>query len=146
MNKFIENQLNQPMIVSDWRDEDGCNKRGEGMLHNNLKSAEESEFLNIIIQRLVNIGSRPQILRNKVPLGGKVNIFDSQNQKAIFKPIAVLFHLGDFIGQETYGHYKTDILDLHGSWFRTSDDDIPWKFSERNVSDQGYIYLYKKIQ
>ena len=146
MNVFIERKLNQPMIVTDWRDEDGCNARGIGLLNNKIKSNEQTEFIIIIIQRLVNFGNGTQILRNRVALGGEANILDSQNQRAIYKPVAVLFHIGDVDGQETYGHYKTDVLDLHGSWFRTSDDDIPRKISERNVSDQGYIYLYKKIQ
>ena len=69
-----------------------------------------------------------------------------KNQRAIYKPLAVLYHLGDVKGKDAFGHYKTDILDLNGSWFRTSDEDIPRKISERNVSDQGYIYLYRKIQ
>ena len=146
MNEFIEKKLNEPKIVTDWRDEDGCNIKGIGMHHNKIKSAEQTEFLIIIIQRLVNFGHGTQILRNKLALGGEATIFDSQNQRAVYKPVAVLFHIGDIDGREAFGHYKTDVLDLHGSWFRTSDDDIPRKISERNVSDQGYIYLYRKIQ
>ena len=146
MNEFIEKKLNEPKIVTDWRDEDGCNIKGIGMHHNKIKSAEQTEFLIIIIQRLVNFGHGTQILRNKLALGGEATIFDSQNQRAVYKPVAVLFHIGDIDGREAFGHYKTDVLDLHGSWFRTSDDDIPRKITERNVSDQGYIYLYRKNQ
>ena len=145
MNEFIQNKLNQPESVTDWRDEDGCNKKGAGFF-DKIKSTEESEFLIIIIKRVVNFGYGQQILRNKIALGGEATISDSQNKRAIYKPVAVLFHLGDVDGQETFGHYKADILDLYSSWFRTSDADIPRKISERNVSDQGYIYLYRKTE
>ena len=94
----------------------------------------------------VNFGHGPQILRSSLKLGGETSLFDSKNKRAIYKPIAVLYHLGGVEEKDTFEHYKTDIQDLLGNWFRTSDEDIPRKISERNVSDQGYIYIYRKIQ
>ena len=60
--------------------------------------------------------------------------------------LAVLFHIGDVDGHEAYGHYKADVLNQEGNWHRTSDDDLPRKISERSVSNQGYIFLYKRLK
>ena len=146
MSELIQIKLNQPEKVTDWRDEDGCKERGTGFLFNKYKISWRIRVLSYREKSFVNFGHGPQILRNSLKLGGETYLFDSKNKRAIYKPIAVLYHLGDVEGKNTFGHYKTDILDLHGNWFRTSDEDIPRRISERNVSDQGYIYLYRKIQ
>ena len=54
-------------------------------------------------------------------------------------------HIGDVQGNETSGHYKADVRNLDGNWYRTSDDMMPQKIIENDVSDQGYIFLYKKV-
>jgi ubiquitin C-terminal hydrolase len=145
MSQFIESKLNQPEHVTDWRDEDGCHQKGSGLLFNKVKTIEESELIIIVIKRLVNVGRGPEILRSKLPLGGDATITDSNNQTGIYRPLAVLFHIGDVEGHDTYGHYKADVLTPEGNWFRTSDEDVPRKISERSVSNQGYIFLYKRM-
>ena len=61
-------------------------------------------------------------------------------------PIAIIHHSGNVTGNTTEGHYQADVLDSHSQqWIRTSDDDLPVKIDMRSVTDQGYIYLYKKI-
>ena len=45
----------------------------------------------------------------------------------------------------TYEHYKADVLTPEGNWFRTSDEDVPRKISQISISNQGYIFLYKKM-
>jgi ubiquitin C-terminal hydrolase len=146
MSQFIEHKLNQPELVSDWRDEDGCNMKGTALLFNKLKNIEECEFLIIVIKRLVNFGRGAEILRNKLPLGGDTTVTDANNQSGTYRPLAVLFHIGDVDGHEAYGHYKADVLNLEGNWHRTSDEDLPRKISEKSVSNQGYIFLYKRLK
>ena len=102
------------------------------LLFNKVKDIEECDFLIIVIKRLVNFGEGPEILRNKLPLGGDTRITDANNQTGTYKPLAVLFHIGE-------------VLNLDGNWYRTSDEDVPRKISTRSVSDQGYIFLYKRI-
>ena len=68
----------------------------------------------------------------------------NENSSVKFKPIAVIHHDGYVHGNDTRGHYMADILD-HSSnqWLRTSDDAKPRSIN--SVSNQGYIFLYKKI-
>ena len=50
---------------------------------------------------------------------------------------------GDVDGDDTFGHYRTDVLDVKtNQWFRTSDEDEPIPISK--VTSQGYIYLFKR--
>ena len=78
-------------------------------------------------------------------MGEEVQISDLQNKRAKFKPIAVIFHIGDVQDKEAYGHFKADVKNVDGNWYRTSDDMMPQKIKENDVSDQGYIFLYKKV-
>ena len=64
---------------------------------------------------------------------------------AIFSPIAIIHHTGQVTGNTTSGHYQADVLDFTSNkWIRTSDDNLPVVISETNLTDQGYIFLYKK--
>ena len=72
-------------------------------------------------------------------------MIDTENKTATYRPLAVVFHIGDVKGQQSYGHYKADIQNIEGTWFRTSDDELPRRISQRSVSDQGYIFLYKRL-
>ena len=99
-----------------------------------------------MLRRLVDNGNGPTIIRNSVPLGLEARVSDLQNKSALFRPLAVIFHIGDVEGKETYGHYKADVRNLDGNWYRTSDQMKPQKIQESEVSDQGYIYLYQKIR
>ena len=41
-------------------------------------------------------------------------------------------------------HYQADVVDVEsGQWIQTSDNDAPLRINE--ASDQGYVYMYKKI-
>ena len=145
MNQFISNKLSNPEILPEWRDEDGCKDRAGGANYNKIYSIKESEFLIIVIKRLVNYGKGPTILRNSLPLGTDAEITDTQNESAIFRPIAVIFHIGGVQENTAFGHYKADVQNIDGNWFRTSDSDMPRRISERSVTDQGYIFLYKRM-
>ena len=99
----------------------------------------------IVVRRLVNYGNGPIILRNRVLVDEEVQLTDFENRSSKFRPLAVIFHIGDVQGDETSGHYKADVRNLDGNWYRTSDDMMPQKIKENDVSDQGYIFLYKKV-
>ena len=146
MSTYLTEKMEHPEVISEWRDEEGCGQRRGALLFNKIVNIAEAEFLIIMLRRLVDNGRGPIILRNSVPLGQEARLSDLQNKSALFKPLAVIFHIGDVEGKETYGHYKADVLNMDGNWFRTSDQMMPQKIQENEVSDQGYIYLYKKVR
>ena len=145
MSSFLTRKLENPEIVPEWRDEEGCGQRSGAFLYNKIVNIEESEFLIVVLKRLVDYGDGPMILRNKVPLGEEFQMSDLQNQSSKFRPLAVIFHIGNVNRNETYGHYKADVHNLDGNWYRTSDQMMPQKIQEGEISDQGYIYLYQKV-
>ena len=54
-------------------------------------------------------------------------------------------HIGEVINNSTQGHYQADVLDAESKcWIRTSDNEAPLRISQ--ASDEGYVYMYKKIQ
>ena len=57
----------------------------------------------------------------------------------------IKFLIGDVQGQETYGHFKADVRNLNDKWYSTSDDMMPEEILEEDVTDQRYIFLYRKI-
>ena len=134
-----------PEIINEWRDEDGCGQIGDGVHYSKIVDLNENEFLIIVLSRLVNYGNGPTILRNRVSLGEEVQLSDFENKSSTFKPLAVIYHIGDIHGNEAYGHFKADVRNIDGNWYRTSDDMMPQKIKEKEVSDQGYIFLYKKM-
>ena len=94
MSFLVDKKMNDNKTVSEWRDEDGCNK--------------------------ITIGKN------------KTNLQDIDS--------------GLVMGNTTRGHYQADLLDsITGKWVRTSDDELPVEISEMDVTDQGYIFLYKNI-
>ena len=145
MNNYLTEKMEHPEIRTEWRDEEGCGQRGEALHYFKVVNLDECEFFIIVLKRLVDYGNGPIILRNRVILGEEVQISDLQNKRAKFKPIAVIFHIGDVQDKEAYGHFKADVKNVDGNWYRTSDDMMPQKIKEKEVSDQGYIFLYKKI-
>ena len=146
MSNYLTEKLEHPEIRTEWRDEEGCGKRGGALHYFKVVNLDECEFFIIVLSRLVDYGNGPIILRNRVILGEEVQITDLQNKRVKFQPIAVIFHIGDVQGKEAYGHFKADVRNVDGNWYRTSDDMMPQKIKEKEVSDQGYIFLYKKMK
>ena len=146
MSTYLTEKMENPEVISEWRDEEGCGQRRGALLFNKIESIDNADFLIIMLRRLVDNGNGPTIIRNSVPLGLEARVSDLQNKSALFRPLAVIFHIGDVEGKETYGHYKADVRNLDGNWYRTSDQMKPQKIQESEVSDQGYIYLYQKIR
>ena len=103
------------------------------------------ENLLIILKRLSYINGNLEINRQNVPLGIDISLTDLGGKSAVFTPIGVIHHSGVVIGNTTRGHYRADVLEKStGQWFRTSDDELPQKISRKSVTEQGYIFLYRK--
>ena len=82
MSSFLTQMFENPVIRSEWRDEDGCGQRSGALLHNKIVNLEETEFLIIVLQRLVDDGNGQVILRNNVPLGEEFQISDWQSKSS----------------------------------------------------------------
>ena len=142
MNDFVNEYFNEPNPVTNWRHEDGCGRRTEGNNFQRLKNIDNQEFFILLVTRLK--GEPLTIDRTKLEVTPTIDIKKTENSSVKFKPIAVIHHDGYVHGNDTRGHYMADILD-HSSnqWLRTSDDAEPRSIN--SVSNQGYIFLYKKV-
>eukprot|EP00092_Neocalanus_flemingeri_P022722 GFUD01024642.1.p1 GENE.GFUD01024642.1~~GFUD01024642.1.p1 ORF type:complete len:2733 (+),score=580.47 GFUD01024642.1:994-8199(+) len=145
MSALIERKMNGSEIVNDWRDEDGCNKITIGKNSTRIQDVGKTEFLIFVLSRLMEIDGNLNIIDTKVPVGGSVSLKDSNGHSAEFSPMAVIHHSGIVMENTTMGHYQADLMDKHSrKWIRTSDDELPTEISVADVTDQGYIFLYKK--
>ena len=145
MSSFLEEKLNHFEIRENWKDEDGCGERTIGKNCNRIKDIKKTQNLIFVIERLTNYEGNLEIVRRKVSLGGDLNIKDVKGNSGRFTPIAVIHHTGEIINNSTQGHYQTDVLDAESrQWIRTSDNEVPLRINQ--VSDEGYVYMYKKIQ
>ena len=146
MSYLIDKKMNGYETVSNWRDEDGCNKIANGENKTRLQDIDNVKFVIFVLSRLIEVDGHMQIISTKVPIGGSVLLQDEKKRFGVFKPIALIHHSGLVMGNTTRGHYQTDVLNsITGNWIRTSDDELPVEITEKNVSNQGYIFLYKKI-
>ena len=147
MSEYVDKKLNKYKPVFDWRDEDGCQRKVMGKNSTRIKKMDQTNFLIIILDRLISIDGNLEILQRRMTLGNNVLLHDIDGNSGLFKPIAVIHHSGEVIGNTTRGHYQADVLDKSsGHWFRTSDDELPQKINQEGVTDQGYIFLYMKFQ
>ena len=145
MATLLDNEFNKSETVYDWKDEDGCKKKGVGEKCIRIKDLEETHFLVVILKRLTKIDGKLKILKQKTPMGADVVLQDMKEKSSVFKPIAVIHHRGEVTGNTTRGHYMADVLNMStNTWFRTSDDEAPKKIPQCHVTNQGYIFLYKK--
>ena len=132
--------------IDQWRDEDGCKLSTIGMYRLRIKDMKSTKYLLVILSRLIRVDNNLEIVERKTPLGGNICLTDVSGNKGIFMPIAIIHHSGQVMGDVTWGHYQADVLDSKSSqWIRTSDDELPIKISEMELTDQGYIFLFKKI-
>ena len=147
MSTYINQKLNGCEKVTRWRDEGGCKKQTTGNYSTRLQDIKKTNYLLFILSRLIRVGNQLEIVDRKVDIGGNVWLSDISGHSALFSPIAVIHHTGQVTENTTSGHYQADVLDsTSGKWIRTSDDASPLEISVSNISDQGYIFLYKKNQ
>ena len=136
--------INEPNILEDWTDEDGCGTKGNCLKFTRLDPQTDIEFLTLIVRRLhYDEFGNPVINTKKVTTNAMVSVKTTNDEVLTFKPVAVIHHIGHVIGDDTRGHYMADILDVRtNQWIRTSDDSDPQLLSE--PTDQGYIFLLKR--
>jgi hypothetical protein len=147
MSSFIEENLNTFREVKNWRDEDGCKAKTVCRNRTRIKDMRNTDYLIFILSRLVKVDGHLEIINRMVPLGGDISLCDIDGVLGQFMPIAIIHHSGQVFGNTTRGHYQAYVLDnLTNQWNRTSDDEPPTQIERRDITDQGYIYLYKKIE
>ena len=99
------------------------------------------------MNRLVIADNIVQIDNTRNALGDNITISDARGDHGTFTAIAVIHHSGEVVGNTTLGHYQTDVLDKKSNhWIRTSDDALPILISRNEITDRGYIFLFKKLQ
>ena len=105
---------------------------------------EVLQLLIIIVERLTQNNHGALVInKSNIEMASDISIKGENNKQVQFKPVAVIHHDGDVDGDDTFGHYRTDVLDVKtNQWFRTSDEDEPIPISK--VTSQGYIYLFKR--
>ena len=145
LNEMIE-KLNGKSIQQDWKRESVCKKVTGGRHFMKIMDVTTMTFLTMIVNRVICLeNGLLKILDTKCRVTEDINITDSRGQSAVFSPIAVIHHTGIVTqGNDTRGHYRADVRSpVTNEWFRTSDDQLPFKVS--SPSDQCYIIIYKKI-
>ena len=141
---LIKRNFNEPELVTDWRDEDGCGLLTSGHHQLKIEKLNEIQFLIIIVERLTQNNHGAMVInKSNIEMSSDIEIKEDNNMTVKFRPIAVIHHDGDVDGDDTFGHYRTDVLDVKtNKWFRTSDADEPIPITK--VTSQGYIYLFKR--
>ena len=137
--------MNDSEVVMGWRDESGCKELTIGDYSTRLQDVTSTDMLLFVLSRLIRVDGNLQIVDRKIKIGGNLTISDISGSTAIFSPIAIIHHTGQVTGNTTSGHYQADVLDFTSNkWIRTSDDNLPVEIDEDIITDQGYIFLYKK--
>ena len=144
LHKLISETLNGSTLLPVWRCEGGCKKNIGGKHCTRIVDVSKIMFLTISVNRL-DTKNGLQILNTKCKVTEDVTVTDSHGLSAVFSPIAVIHHTGIITqGNDTCGHYRADVRSpVTDEWFRTSDDQVPFKVP--SPSDQCYITIYKKI-
>ena len=72
---------------------------------------------------------------------------DASGAQTWYEAISVIEYSGRISPDgESGGHYFCDIKDkITNVWFRTNDSSLPVKIESYNVSQKGYVVLYKRV-
>ena len=145
MSDFIAAHLNMTTNVTDWRHQDGCGRKGNGIHTFRIQNIDKVQFITVIVNRLsYDLQGVLTINNKKIEVEPDVTIRGHDDRMVKFKPISVIHHIGHVIGNDTRGHYMADVLDVKSNrWFRTSDDEMPRPITR--VTDNGYIFLLMRI-
>ena len=145
LSDFIAAHLNMTTNVTDWRHQDGCGRKGNGIHTFRIQNIDKVQFITVIVNRLsFDLQGVLTINNKKIEVEPDVTIRGHDDKLVKFKPISVIHHIGHVIGNDTRGHYMADVLDVKSNrWLRTSDDEMPRLITR--VTDNGYIFLLKRI-
>ncbi len=148
MKDYIEEQMNGYQTVKNWRDEDGCGIQVEGRLRTRIFDVENTEYLLFVLERLIRIGDQLEIMTTKAKVNPEeeLKLVDMKGTVGHFKPLAIIHHSGNVVGQSTQGHYRADVKNKDNQdWYRTSDNEPPQQLMKNGLTNMGYIFLYKKV-
>ena len=72
---------------------------------------------------------------------------DVAGSQVWYEAISVIEHKGRLSSTgDSGGHYVCDVKDKTSNrWFRTNDDCIPIKIRTSDVSQNGYVVLFKRV-
>ena len=145
ISDYLATHLNRTTTVTDWRHEDGCGRKVDGIHTFRIQNIDRVQFLTIIVNRIsYNLQGALTINSKRIEVESDVTIRGHDDKMVKFKPICVIHHIGHVTGKDTRGHYMADVLDVKSNgWFRTSDDEMPRPI--KKVTDNGYIFLLKRV-
>ena len=145
MKEYFETRLNSFEECDFWRDEGGCGRITIGRNSTKILSIQNIKYLVIIIDRLMAFDGQFHIQETKITanMNEELKITDSQGNTGSFKLLGIIEHIGAVAGRKTHGHYVADVLNrTDNNWYHTSDSSLPVKIN--NLTDKGYIFLFKK--
>ena len=72
---------------------------------------------------------------------------DATGSQVWYEAISVIEHMGGLSSTgESGGHYICDVKDKASNrWFRTNDDRTPVQIRTSDVSENGYVVLFKRV-
>ena len=163
LNEYVEEFLNGFCNV-DYDCKDGCKQNNGAENRATLKNCKDTEFLIVMLRRVVQGEGGPEILQHTVNPGDALHIRysiqilsqpnfkidsyrDNSEETVQFNPVALIEHQGYMSeGGQTQGHYICDLQDKEtGLWFRTNDNQKPVPISLNNVTNKPVVILYRKI-
>ena len=149
LKSYIETKMNGFELKDNWRDESGCNIVTTGKNRRKITDMASVCYLVFVVKRLIKVDNQLLILDTKIKaeMHECIELEDSQGNTASFQLLCVVHHMGNVIGRDiTLGHYCADVRNfIDGNWYRTSDTRYPVNLMEKGLSDNGYIFLLKRI-
>ena len=149
LKAYFEMKMNGYELRQNWRDEYGCNKVTTGKYRTKIADIRNTNYIVFVVKRLTKIDNQLLIRDTKIKaeVNDCISIEDSNGSTAIFTLLCITHHMGSVIGSsDTSGHYCADVRNYNdGKWYRTSDSNQPLDVTKNGLTDNGYIFLFKKI-
>ena len=141
--------MNGYELRENWRDESGCNMITSGMNRQKITEILGVDYIVFVVKRLIKVDNQLIIMDTKIraEMNECIELKDSQGNIGNFQLICVVHHMGNVFGKDTtHGHYCADVKNvLDGNWYRTSDSNNPVIVMDKGLTDNGYIFLLKRI-
>ena len=149
LRAYFEMKMNGFELRQNWRDENGCNKVTTGRYRSKIADIRDTKYLVFVVERLMKIDNQLLIRDTKIKaeVNECISIEDSKGRNAIFTLLCITHHTGRIIdSSDTHGHYCADVKNFNNSkWYRTSDSNQPLDVTNSGLTNNGYIFLFKKI-
>ena len=149
LRAYFEMKMNGFELRQNWRDENGCNKVTTGRYRSKIADIRDTKYLVFVVERLMKVDNQLLIRDTKIKaeVNECISIEDSKGRNAIFTLLCITHHTGHIIdSSDTHGHYCADVKNFNNSkWYRTSDSNQPLDVTNSGLTNNGYIFLFKKI-